>query len=63
MYTRDMEHPDVTAILLYGYPSWATPKSIYCCECGKCLDYETVYEDALNAYLCEDCLKMLHEVG
>lgn len=55
------DHPDIVAILLTGYPMWSQPEPIYCCECGKDLDDETVYEDRYHEYLCLDCLKRLHE--
>lgn len=62
MNPRDIEHPDITAIMRNGYPKWAEPKSIYCCECDKCLDdEEAIYEDSDHEYLCESCLLALYK--
>ena len=55
------DHPDVAAMLLTGYPSYIQQDSVHCCECGKPLDDETIYEDRYHEYLCLDCLKVLHE--
>ena len=59
----DLEHPEVTYALKTGYPSWNQPKHrhYYCEECGKCLDYEEVYEDKIHDFLCRSCLLILHE--
>ena len=56
-----LEHPDRTAALKTGYPSWNQPKSYYCEECGEELNPEEVYEDFGYDYLCEDCLLGLHK--
>ena len=61
-WTRNLEHPDITHTLATGYPiGKVPPASIYCEECGKCLDEETIYEDTRYNYLCKDCLLTLHE--
>ena len=61
MGDRYLEHPDITAALNTGYPSWNQPKSYYCEECGKCLDDEDIYADEAHDYLCKECLLILHE--
>lgn len=55
------DHPDIAWCERTGYPQWAQPTDIYCNECGKLMDGEPIYEDALNECLCERCLLMLHE--
>ena len=61
----DIQHPVITEIEKYGYPSWVNEQeTIYCDMCEKRLDdpYE-IYEDLHNDYLCEECLKKLHAKG
>jgi hypothetical protein len=55
------EHPEIESALRTGYPTWNQPKSIYCEECGKCLDDEDEYEDINHEHLCEECLLTLHK--
>lgn len=56
-----MQHPVITQIERDGYPAWAKPESVYCQECGECLDYaEHIYEDNRYDCLCESCLLFLH---
>ena len=61
MYDNIPDHPDVASALRTGYPVWGQPTPIHCCECGKNLEDEEVYEDRYNEYLCLECLKRLHE--
>ena len=56
----ELEHPDITSALRTGYPSWDQPESVFCGECGKCIDDETVYGDRYYENLCENCLLVLH---
>ena len=55
------DHPDIVWAERTGYPSWNQPKSIYCEECGKCLDDEPVYESGVHDCLCDECLLALHK--
>ena len=55
------EHPDIEWAHRTGYGPHNQPKSHYCEECGKCLDDEMAYADAVHDYLCKDCLLTLHE--
>ena len=58
----NLEHPDITAALRTGYPSYYEGHHrIYCGECGRSLDESEVYEDQYHEFLCRDCLLMLHE--
>ena len=57
----DLQHPDITWIEKTGYPSDKQEKHHYCGECGRCLHNKEVYSDRLYAYLCRECLLMLHE--
>lgn len=54
------EHPDIEWATRTGYPSYAQPKYVHCCECGDELAYDEVYEDEKYFTLCEYCLKRLH---
>lgn len=55
------DHPDIVSMEKTGYPTWNQPESIYCDECGTCLDDKDVYEDRYHSHLCRECLCMLHE--
>lgn len=55
------DHPDIVSAMRTGYGVYNQPKSVYCEECGKCLDDEDEYEDATHEYLCEECLLSLHK--
>ena len=54
-------HPIAESILKKWCASQNQPQTHYCGGCGKSLDGETIYEDRFYAYLCKDCLLMLHE--
>lgn len=61
---RDIEHPEITMVMVTGYPSWMQENEdvIRCCECGvEIYDDEEVYECRTHETLCLDCLKMLHK--
>lgn len=55
------DHPEIRSMEKTGYPTWNQPEPIYCDECGRNLDSETIYSDRLHTNLCADCLLMLHE--
>ena len=55
------DHPEIVSAMRTGYPSWNQPESIYCGECGECLDDEDVYESYGHEFLCKDCLLTLHK--
>jgi hypothetical protein len=57
------DHPDIELAMRTGYGRFNQPESIYCEECGVCLDDMTIYEDATHDFLCKDCLLTLHEKG
>lgn len=59
MMLRD--HPDIEWVERTGYTKWNQPQSVYCEECGKCLDDEEQYDDSNHEYLCEECLLSLHK--
>lgn len=64
MNERQLEHPDITAALRTGYPSWKQEDDYveYCGECGRAIyEDEDTYECRTHSILCEDCLKMLHK--
>lgn len=58
---NDLEHPDITAAMRTGYPTWKQPEIPYCDLCGVRLDNEEVYADRIHDWLCKDCLLTLHE--
>lgn len=55
------DHPEIRSIEATGYPTWGQPEEIYCEECGRNLDSETVYVDESHEALCDECLLGLHE--
>ena len=56
----DLEHPDITEMLRYGYPLSHLPVEQWCEECGCEIDGE-IYEDETHKSLCVDCLLALHK--
>lgn len=56
-----LEHPEITWIERTGYSSYEQPKTIYCCECGRDITDDDVYEDETHDYLCERCLLYFHK--
>ena len=60
---RDLEHPDITHIMKYGYPPNEEPeeREIFCDECGCELEEDNTYEDEDHKYLCKSCLLFFHE--
>lgn len=60
-----LEHPDITAVLLTGYPLGFDNEDDgdFCEECGLDLSDEDVYEDHDHKCLCERCLLSLHKKG
>lgn len=56
-----LEHPDITAVNLTGYPRGYERHRIYCEECEKDITYKTWYEDEDHDFLCRECLLALHE--
>ena len=56
-----VEHPDITAIILTGYPLGYEEDLVFCEECGTDITDDDVYEDYDHECLCERCLLSLHK--
>lgn len=51
----NLEHPQITAALLWGYPN-AAAKPLLCADCGEDTgDY--AYEVENGIFVCEECFK------
>lgn len=62
MSYHDLEHPDITKAMRYGYAfdSFDHEDGDYCDHCGTNLDGKNIFSDAHHHALCEECLKNLH---
>ena len=62
MRDRDLEHPDITAAMRYGYPTRNESEvPMFCENCGAEIDEDDdFYSDGSYDCMCEDCLKSLH---
>ena len=56
-----LEHPDITAALNTGYPSWNQPTEIFCEYCGRNITDDDEYFDENYSTLCEACLLDFHK--